>query len=172
MSAPLSGAGSGPPRARRGGNTEEATAASVYGVIVSAAVMAAAPAPSALATVIAVLVTLTIYWAAERYSRIVAARIHQGHRPGRQVILQQLTGGWELVTTSFLPLAVLVVTRLLGADLRAAVIWALVCSTVLLCVAGWHIGRGGALTTPERFLSSAVAGIFGIALILLKALLH
>ena len=39
-----------------------------------------------------------------------------------------------MVTASLLPLVVLVVTRLLGANLRAAVIAALVCSTVLLCV--------------------------------------
>ena len=69
-----------PPQLARG-STEEATAAGIYGVIVSAAVMAASHAPTAVATVVAVLVTLTIYWGAERYSRIVAERIHQGHRP-------------------------------------------------------------------------------------------
>ena len=153
-------------------DTEEATAAGIYGVIVSAAVMAATHAPSAAATVVAVLVTLSIYWAAERYARIVAKRIHEGHRPSRQAIMEQLTGGWEFITTSFLPLAVLVMARLLGAGLRTAVVWALVCSTVLLCVAGWHIGRDGRLTTGERFLSSSIAGIFGIGLIVLKAFLH
>jgi uncharacterized protein YyaL (SSP411 family) len=153
-------------------DTEEATAAGVYGVIVSAAVMAASHAPSAVATVIAVLVTLSIYWAAERYARIVAERIHEGHRPRWHTVRQQLTSGWEMITTSMLPLAVLVVVRLLGADLRAAVIWALVCSTVLLCMAGWHVGRRGRLTRLERFVSTAVAGVFGVGLILLKALLH
>jgi hypothetical protein len=67
---------------------------------------------------------------------------------------------------------VLLVVRLLGAQLRTAVIAALICSTVLLCMAGWHVGQGGRLTTPERFVSSAVAALFGIGLILLKALLH
>ena len=159
-------------RARLAKDTEEATAAGIYGVIVSAAVMAATHAPSAAATVVAVLVTLSIYWAAERYARIVAERIYEGHRPSRQAIMEQLTGGWEFITTSFLPLAVLVMARLLGAGLRTAVVWALVCSTVLLCVAGWHIGRDGRLTTAERFLSSSIAGIFGIGLIVLKAFLH
>jgi hypothetical protein len=153
-------------------DTEDATAAGIYGVIVSAAVMAAAHAPSAVATVVAVLATLTIYWAAERYARIVAERIHQGHRPSRQTLRDQLTGGWEMVTTSIIPLAVLVTVRLLGANLRTAVVWGLVCSTVLLCVAGWHVGRGGRLTTPERIVSSTVAGAFGLGLILLKTLLH
>lgn len=154
------------------GDTQEATAAGIYGIIVSAAVMAAAHAPSAVATVVAVLVTLIIYWAAERYARIVAERIHAGHRPSRQTVKEQLTSGWEMITASLLPLAVLVVARLLGADLRASVLWALVCSTVLLCVAGWHVGRQGRLSTAERLVSSAVAGVFGIGLILLKGLLH
>jgi positive regulator of sigma E activity len=150
----------------------ESTAAGIYGVIVSAAVMSAAHAPTAIATVTAVLVTLTIYWAAERYARIVAERIHEGHRPSVRTVRQQLTDGWEMITASLLPLAVLMLARVLGATLRESIIWALVCSTVLLCVAGWHVGRGGRLTVAERCMSSAVAGTFGIVLVLLKALLH
>jgi hypothetical protein len=134
--------------------------------------MAVAHAPSAVATAVAVLVTLTIYWAAERYARIVAERIHEGHRPRWHTLREQLTCGWEMITASLLPLGVLLMARLLGADLRTATIWALVCSTVLLCEAGWRIGRNGGLSTFERVVSSAVAGVFGIGLILLKAFLH
>ena len=58
----------------------------------------------------------------------------------------QLTHGWEMVTASALPLLTLAVMTFLGAEVRTAVLGALVCSTVLLCVAGWAIGRGGRLT--------------------------
>lgn len=153
-------------------DTEEATASGIYGVIVSAAVMAAAHTLSALATAASVLTTLAVYWAAERYCRIVAERIHQGHRPNRQTVREQLTEGWQMITASLTPLAVLLTARLLGAELRAATMMALVGSTVLLCLAGWHVGRHGRLSTRERLLSSATAGIFGLGLILLKALLH
>src|SRR5207302_7531969 len=44
--------------------TEEGTAAGIHGVIVSAAVMAASHVGSAVALVMAVLVTLLIYWGA------------------------------------------------------------------------------------------------------------
>jgi hypothetical protein len=152
--------------------TEEGTAAGIYGIIVSAAVMAASHAPSAAATVIGVLVTLAIYWAAERYARIVAERIHVGHPPSRQSLRSQLTSGWEMITASTLPLIVLLVTGLLGVDLQKALVWALVCSTVLLCVAGWRIGRHGGLSRWEQLTSSAVAGLFGIGLIVLKTTLH
>lgn len=162
--------GSGPVRVAR--HTEEATASGIYGVIVSAAVMAAAHQDTVAAVEVAVLVTLVIYWAAERYSRVVAERIHQGHRPNWQQVRSQLTTGWEMVSASVLPLAVLAAGGLLGAEVFAAVLWALTCSTVLLCVAGWEMGRNGQLTTRERLASAATAGMFGVVLIGLKAILH
>jgi hypothetical protein len=151
---------------------EESTAAGIYGVIVGAAVMAASHADSAAAVTVAVLVTLVIYWGAERYARLVAERIHEGRRPTWRQVRVQLTTGWEMVTASALPLAVLGVLYLLGADLDVAVLWALVCSTLLLCLAGWEVGRNGHLSRLERLTSAVVAGLFGLFLILLKALLH
>ena len=62
-----------------------------------------------------------------------------------------------IVTASALPVAVLAVTRLLGADLAVAVLTALVCSTFLLCLAGWEIGRHGQLSVLER-LGASVLG--------------
>ncbi|HET6967758.1 MAG TPA: hypothetical protein VFI44_05750 [Ornithinibacter sp.] len=153
-------------------DNREATASGIYGVIVSAAVMSASHAEKAYQVIIAVLVTLTIYWGAERYARIVAERIHEGHRPSWTTVRHQLTHGWEMVTASTLPLVVLAVTSILGAELVTAVLAALVCSTVLLCVAGWAVGRGGRLSPGERLASTVVAGMFGLVFILLKALLH
>ncbi|MFL6129427.1 MAG: hypothetical protein ACJ73E_10230 [Mycobacteriales bacterium] len=152
--------------------TEESTAAGIYGVIVASSVMAASHAETALEVDLAVLVTLAIYWGAERYARLVAQRIHDGHRPDRVGLRQQLTTGWEMVSASTLPLAVLVVVRLLGAELTVAVLSALVSSTVLLFVAGWEIGRDGKLSHRERLASAATAAGFGVVLIVLKMLLH
>ena len=123
----------------------EATASGIYGMIVSAAVLSASNADKAYKVMIAVVVTLTIYWGAERYARIVAERIHEGHRPNWTSVRFQLTRGWEMVTASLLPLLTLAVMTVLGAEVRTAVLGALVCSTILLCVAGWAIGRGGGL---------------------------
>lgn len=152
--------------------TEEATASGVYGIIVGAAVLVAAHAASAWRDVLAVLVTLIVYWAAERYARIVAERIHAGHRPTWHVVREQLTSGWELVTASLLPLLVLVLFRVAGTRLVTAELISLSCSTLLLCLAGWRMGTAGRLTTPERLVSTLVAGAFGVSLILLKTLLH
>jgi hypothetical protein len=152
--------------------TEESTAAGIYGLIVSSAVMAASHAESGRAVAAAVLVTLVIYWGAERYSRLVAERIHEGRRPTWRQVRQQLIAGWEMVAASAVPLAVLTVCRLLGVGLGPAVSAAMVSSTLLLCLAGWEIGRHDQLTLLERLASAAVAGVFGVVLTLLKTALH
>jgi hypothetical protein len=152
--------------------TEEATASGIYGLIVGAAVLVAGHAATARAVVVAVLVTLVIYWAAERYARVIAERIHQGHRPAWHTVRAQLTGGWELVTASLLPLLVLLAVKVTGATLISAEIASLSTTTVLLCMAGWRIGAGGRLTFGERVVSTLVAGAFGAGLIVLKTLLH
>ncbi|BEL03803.1 hypothetical protein Q0Z83_019940 [Actinoplanes sichuanensis] len=152
--------------------TEEATASGIYGLIVGAAVLVASHAATAWRTTIAVVVTLTIYWLAERYARIVAERIHEGHRPTWHTVRHQLTSGWEMVTASILPLLVLGSVRLAGATQETAEIASLMCTTGLLCVAGWWIGAKGRLHPMERVVSTLTAGAFGAALILLKTLLH
>ncbi|GGK42025.1 hypothetical protein GCM10010124_38530 [Pilimelia terevasa] len=156
----------------RAGSSTEATAAAIYGVIVGAAVMAAAPQDSAAAVVLSVAATLVIYWAAERFARMVAARIHEGRRPPWPVIRAQLSQGWELLTASALPVAVLVAARLLGAPVADAVTAGLVCSTVLLGGAGWQIGADGRLTAAERAAAAALVGGLGIGMVVLKTLLH
>jgi hypothetical protein len=153
-------------------SSEENTAAGIYGLIVSSSVMATSQAESPGAVDLATLITLTVYWFAERYARLVAARIHAGHRPGWRQLRVQMTTGWAIVTASSLPLAVLAALGLAGADVGVAVSWALACSTALLCLAGWEIGRSGRLSTPERLVSATVAGLFGVVTIVLKTLLH
>ena len=96
---------------------QEATASGIYGVIVSAAVLSASHAEKAYKVIVAVVVTLTIYWGAERYARIVAERIHEGHRPSWTSVRHQLTHGWEMVTASTLPLLTLAIMTVLGAKL-------------------------------------------------------
>src|SRR5215212_6840324 len=99
------------------GRDEESTAAGIYGVIVASAVMAASHAERIVAVAVAVLVTLVVYWSAERYARLVAARIHDGRRPSWHQVRHELTHGWEILSASTIPLIVLVVAGvLLGAS--------------------------------------------------------
>jgi hypothetical protein len=49
---------------------------------------------------------------------------------------------------------------------------ALGCSTIILCLAGWEMGRHGQLTSLERVVTATIAGTFGVLLVVLKTLLH
>ena len=148
------------------------TSDGIYGVIISAAVMASWRDISIVRLAAGALATLLIYWAAERYARVVAARIAAERRPTWAEFRAELAEGWEIVTTSFIPLVVLLVVAAVGVDDSNAVLAALVASTVLLLLAGWEVGRGGRLGRAERLVSALVAGAFGFTMILLKTNLH
>jgi hypothetical protein len=151
---------------------ETATANAVYGVVVSSAVMASSHGQPVLRLAVAVLVTLVIYWAAERFARIMGARIvHSPDLTVRQ-LRRELSSGWELVSASFLPLGVLLGSSLLGADVDTSVLLALLCATALLFAAGWRVGREASLRPSFRLVSALCSGALGVAMILLKALLH
>jgi Na+/H+ antiporter NhaC len=134
--------------------------------------MASSHADSAAKVIAGVAVTLMVYWAAERYARLIAERIHEDRKPTWQQVRRQLSRGWEIVTASTLPLIVVAVFALRGAGVSSAVFAGLVCSTLLLCLAGWEIGHGTRLSLLERTALILVAGGFGGLLIALKALLH
>jgi hypothetical protein len=151
---------------------ERATADTIYGIIVSSAVMASAHSTSILKLAVAVLVTLLIYWAAERFADVMGQRIVHSPELTAGQLRRHLGTGWELVSASFLPLGVLLGSGLLGADVDSAVVAALVSATALLFAAGWRVGQEAALSPSYRLLSALCSGAFGAAMIALKALLH
>jgi len=151
---------------------ETATANAIYGIIVSSAVMASVHGQSVLQLAVAVLITLVVYWAAERFAHVMGRRIVSSPHLTPAQLRRHLGNGWELVSASFLPLAVLLVAGLLGTTVSTAVLAALICATVLLSAAGWRVGRQAGLTRRSRLLSAMCSGAFGGAMILLKSLLH
>jgi hypothetical protein len=177
-------AGASPPTSNRPEDTErdstvrdllaeeQATAAAIYGIIVSSAVMASAHGDSALKLAVAVLATLLIYWAAERFAHVMGERIIHAPELTSGRLRSHLSSGWELVSASFLPLGVLLAAGLLGADVDDAVLAALLSATALLVAAGWKVGGEAALSRSSRLVSALLSGAFGAAMILLKSLLH
>ena len=91
--------------------------AGIYGTIVASAVLAAGGGH--LRTVplaVAVLVTLLVYWAAEGYAELLGEHAHTGRLPSWSHVRASLAGIWPMVTASYVPLASLLVVRVLGAD--------------------------------------------------------
>jgi hypothetical protein len=151
---------------------ETRTANGIYGVIVGTGVMAADNGSTIGRLTVAVLVTLLVYWAAERYAHVAAKRIVLRRKLTRSEMRRELSDGWEIVTASYLPLLVLVTSSLLGADHFAAVRNALVFSTALLSFSGWRVGSEAQLPIVRHLLSMAIAGAFGIVMIVLQSFLH
>jgi hypothetical protein len=151
---------------------ESATADTIYGVIVSSAVMASAHGQSVTRLAVATLSTLIIYWTAERYAHLMARRITDPAALTWRALVRELGHGWELVTASFMPLGVLLASRVLGASVSGAVLAGLLCATALLSAAGWQVGREADLAPASRLVSAVFGGAVGVAMILLKTLLH
>ena len=80
--------------------------------------------------------------------------------------------GWPLVAACAVPLLCLTVEALLGVETSVALDVTLALNAVLLFVTGWQMGTDSGLTGGRLALSSLIAGLLGVALIVLKSLLH
>jgi hypothetical protein len=148
-------------------------AAGIYGTIVTAAVIAAGGNQLTTAQLeVTVLVTLIVYWLAEQYAELLGEHTHGGRLPRRDQVLSSLTAAWPMVSASFIPLLSLLVTRLAGASATEAALIALVVTVVLLVVHGYTSARAAGLTGIRRVLVTATAGVLGVAMVVLKALLQ
>lgn len=162
-----SGDGRGPappvrtPRRRRG--------ASIYGAIITASIIAASGGElSTIALVIAVVVTLLVYWLAEEYAEVLGEQAEGGRLPTRASIRAMLTSTWPMVSASYAPLLALVIARLAGASDLTAANAGLGLAIALLTVHGWSAGRAARLRGRRLVVSTSVAAGLGIVMILLK----
>ncbi len=143
-------------------------AAGIYGLIVTAAVMASAGSQlGTLPLAFAVVVTLIVYWLAEEYAWLIA-HAHAGERPSWVHIRSGLSVKWPMVTSSYLPLVVLVVVRLLGATAVESAFAALGVTVALLGFHGWSAARSAGMRGLALLLMTSLAGALGVLMIVLK----
>ena len=150
-------------------------AAGIYGAVVTAAVIAA-PGEK-LPTrwlVVAVVVTLIVYWVAEQYAELLGEHTAAGHLPTRPQIKAALASSWPMVGASYLPLLALVLARLAGASLLTAANVGLVTALLLLVYHGWSAGRAANLRGGALVVATSVALGLGVVMVVLKdvVLLH
>jgi hypothetical protein len=155
------------------GDPHRRRAAHLYGLIVSAAVLATAPEDFRLVRVALLLFgTLLVYWVAETYVHWIAARtlVHRDLSPAeRRAILRD---GWPLVAACAVPVSFLVLEAIARIETSLALDLALALNTVLLLGIGWQMGRSGGLTGMRLLFSTVATGLLGLAMVLLKVLLH
>jgi hypothetical protein len=146
-------------------------AAAIYGIIITAAVMAAAGSRlNTLELETSILITLLVYWVAEVYSHLLGGQLEGGHLPSVHQIQVELTATWTMVSASFLTLIVLLMTRATGTTAPVAANAGLVSAVVLLVFYGWSAGRAAGLRGIRLLLIAAIAAALGLLMIALKNL--
>jgi hypothetical protein len=154
--------------------------AGIYGTVICSSILASAGDESTARVAVVVLVTLMVYWLAERYAEIlglVATTDNEGSGAARPAItrahLRHVLGrGWGMIQASVTPLVVLLGSRLLGASRGAAVDIALAYTVVLLVGLGALGAQRAGLTGWPRTSATAFSALLGLLVIALKASLH
>lgn len=162
------------------GGTESAStsrgrrrSASIYGTIVTAAVIAAGGNQlNSAQLAVTVVVTLIVYWLAEQYAELLGAHTHDGRLPSARLIRSSLAEAWPMVTASFLPVASIGIAVLFGASSSDAAQAALIVTVVLLVMHGYTAGRAAGLDGKQRVIVTLVAGLLGVAMVILKSVLQ
>jgi hypothetical protein len=146
-------------------------AAGIYGAIVTAAILDTVGGHvSTVALVVAVVVTLLVYWLAEEYAEVLGAQVERGRLPSRASIWEALAATWPMISASFAPLVALVLARLVGASALTAANVGLVVAVLLLTLHGWLAGRAAQLRGWQLFFATSFAAALGLVMILLKDL--
>jgi hypothetical protein len=156
--------------------SSQSVPAGIYGTIICASILgSASPDTPVIKVGVSVLLTLLVYWLAERYSEVLGLA-QPANRQSRPITAEHvrhvMRSGWAMVQASVTPLVVLSACRLLGAAPETAVNIALGYTVVLLASLGWLAATRGGLTGWPRMLATAFATLLGLLVVLLKASLH
>jgi positive regulator of sigma E activity len=144
----------------------------ITGTVVSAAVIAAAAGHlEETHIVLAILGTAFIYWLAHLHARTLGDAVKHRTHPV-DALREALAETWPILAASLLPAVIMLVAKLVGADIRRAAWIAVIASTVLLALYSFFAGRRGGLGLGGSLLSGAIGAALGILVILLKAGLH
>lgn len=143
----------------------------IAGTIVCGAVIAASGGKglSVGALAVAVLATSLVYWIAHIYTDTLAV-VATRHQSLRAATRQAASHTWFLAAISLIPLVVLVLSGLLGAQTQTAAYAALLATTLLLAGYGAMAGRQGGLGTVGLICAAMGGAGLGLLLIAVKAI--
>ena len=152
---------------RRGGE------GAITGTVVCAAAIAysVGHVESTVQLSIAILGTVIVYWVAHLHAVTIGSALTHRHHPltaVRHAFVETL----PIAGASIVPLAVLLVTTLLGADLRASAWAALIATIVLLAGYSYVAGARGGLERRGSLACAAAGAGVGLLVVALKVALH
>ncbi len=145
----------------------------ITGTVVCASVIAASAGyiETTWQLVTAMVGTVLVYWLAHLHAHAVGGAVSEGHHP-ILALRRAVAHTWTIAAASLLPVAILLLAELLGADLARAG-WIALWSTVgLLALYSYVAGARGGLGLTGRLACSVAGAALGLLVALLKATLH
>jgi hypothetical protein len=118
-----------------------------------------------------ILGTIGVYWLAHLHAVTLGSSLTHRHHPAaalRHAVVTTL----PIAGASVVPLAVLLLSRLLGAEPYVAAWIALIATIVLLTLYSYLAGARGGLEMGGRIASAAIGAGIGLLVALLKVALH
>ena len=152
-------------------NPGKSRTAGIYGAIITAAILdTAGNRLPTDALVIAVVVTLVVYWLAEEYAELLGEHVAGGRLPTWSHVRAGLVSTWPMVSASFAPLLALLLAQLAGASALVAANVGLVAAVVLLTVYAWSASRAAQFRGRQLLVVASVAAALGPVVVGLKDL--
>ena len=119
----------------------------------------------------AMLVTVLVYWLAHLHAVTIASSLTHRHHP-LAAFRHAAAETWPIAGASVVPIGVLVLFSLAGADLTTAGWSALIAAIALLSAYSYLAGARGGLDTWGRIACGVAGAALGIVVALLKVALH
>lgn len=145
----------------------------ITGTVVCAAVIAASAGhfTTTGSLMLAIAGTVFVYWLAHLHASALGDSVARGHHP-LTALRHALSHTWFILAASLLPLAILLVAHVLGADLENAAWVSLWATIALLGAYSYLAGRLGGLDVLGSLFSGAAGTALGVLIALMKAALH
>lgn len=146
----------------------------IYGIIVVGALLAAESErhETYLDTVVSTVIAAALYWLAHAYANVLGHRLASQQRLSARALLQALARDWAIVRGATLPLLALLLAWALRAPLATGVNAALWSAVASLIAFELFAGIRSRATARELALDVSVGAVMGVAILLLKIILH
>jgi hypothetical protein len=146
----------------------------VYGTIAVGALLAAESAKreTYARTVLAVAITLMLYWLAHSYSEFVGRRLERSQPFSFGGFAEAALHEMAVLIGAAIPLIVLIIWWAAGASLAAAVTAAVWTSAIVMLVIEMVIGYRAELSGRAFVIQTAFGAMLGLLVIVLRLLLH
>lgn len=171
------GTGAGSEERRAGGVLElivNNAGSAIYGIIAVGALLAAESArrETFAKNIVAVVITLLLYWLAHSYADLAAERLRTGAQLTVGRLVRTMLDELPLLAGATIPLATLLICWAAGTRLSVAVIAALWTSAAIVVLIELTAGVRGHLAAKQFIAQALIGALLGSLVIFLKVVLH